>query len=163
MKNLDVEAKNNGELCGAANRQTQLFSLQPSKNALRGAMCLYALAALATLLTPLSSSTQGFVLLWLGLEFWRTRKQLRREQVALRYIQGASWQVLQVNRPAAVEILQSSVITPVAVFLHYKPRTQARTWREYSALGRCSCLFISADSLSIADYRRLIVLLKITL
>lgn len=85
--------------------------------------------------------------------FWLICHKCRKTPVMhLRYTSNLGWQVAMGRKVYQnAMILETTVITHVVVFLHFKVDDQP-----------CSAMVIAKDSLSATDYRRLLVRLKLS-
>ena len=81
------------------------------------------------------------------LHFYFAVRALKNTQVKIKHTAASGWEISDANDFKSVQILNSTVITLFAIFLHF------------SGNGKQSVLIVS-DALSADDYRRLIVRLK---
>ncbi len=79
--------------------------------------------------------------------FW-LRRRLKNQQLIIKQSDALGWEISDGTEFKAVEIVNSTVITVFALFLHVKDSTRKQS------------LLIVNDALSDEDYRRLIVRLK---
>lgn len=140
-------------------------TLKPSKRLNQLLLFLYGLAAIASVLNTLPILTQFFLLCFLLLQYQRSYQQVAKHSLTLRYSQSLGWQLLENNEFIAIEILKSSVITSVALFLHFKKcDLHTHPFKKLFAVWQNpdKSVVIVYDALNAEDYRRLIVWLKIT-
>jgi hypothetical protein len=107
----------------------------------------HGLAMLACLISALPWPGKLLLALALPVHFYFAARNADRCQIAIGYLEGAGW--LIDDEPVA--ILPSSVLTPFAIWLHYQPHS-----------ARKKALLIVKDAMPDAEFRRLIVKLKIS-
>lgn len=142
-----------------------VVTLNPSKHLKYFVLSLYTLAALASLLNTLIISTQLFLLCLLVVCAYQDYQNLSTVQLTIRHSDACGWEFLEHNELIPVEILKSSVITTLAIFLHSKKReSQLRPVNTLFSAWHYpdKTILIVHDALNADDYRRLIARLKIT-
>ncbi|MFZ2726400.1 MAG: protein YgfX [Methylococcaceae bacterium] len=140
-------------------------TVKPSKRLNQLLLLLYGLAAIASVLNTLPLLTQFFLLCFLWLQYQLSYQHLAKQSLTLCYSQNVGWQFLENNEFIAIEILKSSVITSVALFLHFKKRDlPTHPFKKLFAVWQNpdKTIVIVYDALNAEDYRKLIVWLKIT-
>jgi hypothetical protein len=85
-----------------------------------------------------------------SLWFYLSRYHLRSKPYQLSYNEQAQWWLITENTSQTLQILPSSVITTWLIVLHFRLEN-----------GQFQSLLIVKDALSTADYRTLVVTLKI--
>lgn len=108
---------------------------------------LHLLAVTAALGNDLPLAIQLIIVGLIGIDAWFTLKRLRTEQRVISYSAAKGWQLSDNGKITNVQILPSTVLTTLVIFLH---------------IVNNPALLIPYDALSQEDYRRLIVQLKIT-
>jgi hypothetical protein len=126
---------------------TFVAELQPSKNLQRLIIVIHLLALGASVGNALPIAVKLAIAVLIGLNFKITFPQLKIEQRKIRYTEKLGWEISDGDDFEAVEILKSTVVTTVFIFLqmHNKPT-----------------MFIANDALSEDDYRLFIVKLRMT-
>jgi len=92
------------------------------------------------------------------LQGWLTVKHLKKENYTIKYSEALGWQLSKDYDLVSIEILNSTVVTPFAIFLHYKVSSQPDFLIKRTKQTR----LILNDMLPDGDYRHLLVKLKIT-
>jgi len=135
-----------------------LLVIKPSLHLRTLVLLIHALAIGASLANDLSLVFKSALIIGTCLQGWITLKHLQHNQFTIKYTDSIGWQISNEHDLVAIEILNSTVITPFAIFLHYKKNSLSSikiTRRKHSRL-------ILDDALADEDFRRLIVKLKIT-
>lgn len=130
-------------------QETLFFKIGDSK--LHKQLCfgLHFLSVFACWLADLPISLQSVLTAVIVYLWWVNN---RSANIDLRYTTGKGWQVSWDRESfLAAIILETTVITPVAIFLHYGNEQQG-----------FRAVIIANDSLSAIDYRRLMVKLKLS-
>jgi Membrane-bound toxin component of toxin-antitoxin system len=131
------------------NKPLRPFSatLKPSKVLLQFTIVLHLLAVLAALGNDLPLAIQLIIVGFIVIDAWFTIKRVRTEQRVISYSAAKGWQLSDNSKVTDMQVLPSTVLTTLVIFLH---------------TANNPALLIAYDALSQEDYRRLIVLLKIT-
>ncbi len=111
---------------------------------------VYVLALIAAFLNALQLIIQLSLSVFILLHGWFTLKRLVHENWRLYYDDENAWQIIESNSIHSIEILPSTVISKMFIFLHYQMNDQ-KFYR---------IIFNDALLPSINDYRQLIVTLK---
>ena len=111
---------------------------------------VYVLALIAAFLNALQLIIQLSLSAFILLHGWFTLKRLVHENWRLYYDDENAWQIIESNSIHSIEILPSTVISKMFIFLHYQMNDQ-KFYR---------IIFNDALLPSINDYRQLIVTLK---
>jgi len=82
------------------------------------------------------------------LHLWFSMKRLTRKTYSIKHTEAFGWEIADGNDFESIQILNSTVITTFAIFLHFNKNTHKQS------------LLILNDALTEDDYRRLIVRLK---
>ncbi len=129
------------------------FKIGSSRRCLQLGCALHGVAVLVCWLADMPVAVKwglSLVITVLGLVYAYQRRQVIIE---LRYTKATGWQIcLDGQDFLDISILKSTVVSNLAIFLHYHRKDNPR----YKAI------MIAHDSLSANDYRRLMVKLKIT-
>lgn len=110
-------------------------------------MLIHAIAMAASIANALPLTVKIVVALGVGLHFKFTFPKFQREQRNLRYSEKRGWELSDGGEFEQVEILNSTVLTTVFIFLHLRNKP---------------AIVIANDALSESDYRQLLVKLKMT-
>ncbi|MGZ8190779.1 MAG: protein YgfX [Methylococcaceae bacterium] len=131
-----------------------LLNLKPSKliNWMFAVMFMFALGA--CLINSLPVIFKIFLLTVICTYLWRVIDCLKSKLHTIKHTEALGWEISINNDVQSVQILPSTVITIVAVFLHVKYQNRNR-FRN----GKQTILVLN-DALCEDDYRRLIVRLK---
>ncbi|MDD5267536.1 MAG: hypothetical protein PHO08_10460 [Methylococcales bacterium] len=92
------------------------------------------------------------------LHYWLTVRRLMAKHYAIKYTEALGWELSKGGDFAPIEILASTVITTRALFLHFKYRSPAQSWK----FSHKKLLLVLNDALDDEDYRWLVVKLKTT-
>jgi hypothetical protein len=125
------------------------LTINESKRLTQLIACLHALTLAASLMNSLAISLKVVLLLAIGCHYYFYNKR-RAKPYSLEYTE-TGWQLLDHDEVLTLQILPSTVISTIAIFLHFKPDNQAKNTR-----------VIFCDALADDDYRKLIVMLKTT-
>lgn len=124
-----------------------LAELKPSKNLQYLVMLTHGLAIAASFANTLPMLVKIIVVLCIFLHFKFTFPKFCQEHRKLKYSDKRGWELADGGDYEQVEVLPSTVLTTVFIFLHLRNRT---------------ALVIANDALSESDYRHLLVKLKMT-
>ncbi|MDP3589992.1 MAG: hypothetical protein Q8R54_05570 [Methylobacter sp.] len=126
-----------------------LLELNPSKRLSQLLVVMHVLALGSSIANALPLAAKLALLAAICLHLWFVFRRLKSKQYIIKQSEAAGWEISDVHdffEP--VHILNSTVITVFAIFLHFNNHA-----------GKQSVLIVN-DALSEADYRRLIVRLK---
>jgi hypothetical protein len=123
------------------------FSVGPSRRLKFALLAAYGLALSACLISALPWPGKLLLSLALPVHLYFAVKTVDRRHVEIRYTEGTGWHLAEEQ----VSILPSTVLTPFAIWLHFKPQA-----------GRKKAVLIVKDALSESEFRRLTVKLKIS-
>ena len=137
---------------------TKLFTLNPSKLIKKWVIFVHIMALAASVANALFFAIKISLFACIGIHCWLTVRRLNTEHCAIKHTEALGWEISEGGDFAPVEILKSTVITPFALFLHFKFSYQAQSWKP----GDKKTLLILRDALNEEDYRYLIVKLKTT-
>jgi toxin CptA len=141
------------------NHQTSLqLTFRPSKRLKNGVIFVHLIALGASVANALVFAIKTSLFACIGMHCWWTVRRLNTGPYAIKHTEALGWEVSEGGDFAPVEILKSTVITPFALFLHFRYSYQAETWKP----GDKRALLILRDALNEEDYRCLIVKLKTT-
>ena len=135
-----------------------LLALKPSKRLKKMVMFVYALALAASMVNALALSIKVGLCALIGIHCWLTVRRLNAEHYTIKHTEALGWEISEGRDLASIEILKSTVITTFALFLHFKYRSQAQSWK----YGYKKTRLVLNDALAEEDYRCLIVKLKTT-
>jgi len=119
---------------------------------------IHALALAASMANDLSLTFKLGLISCIFLQGWLTVKHLKNEPYTIQYTETLGWQISKGHELVSIKILNSTVVTTFAIFLHYKESSKPQFSMSRSKQTR----LILNDALAEEDYRRLIVKLKIT-
>lgn len=125
-----------------------LLELKPSKRLKQLLVVMHVLALGSTIANALPLAVKLALLTGICLHLWLVFKRLKSGQYTIKQSEAAGWELSDGNDFEPVQILNSTVITVFAIFLHFNNNA-----------GKQAVLIVN-DALSEADYRRLIVRLK---
>lgn len=123
------------------------FSVGSSRYLKQALLAGHGLALMACLLSALLWPGKLLLSLALPVHLYFTVKNADRQSVMIRYLEGSGWNI----DGEPVIILPSTVLTPFAIWLHFKPQP-----------ARKRAFLIIKDAMPEAEFRRLIVKLKIS-
>ena len=135
-----------------------LLAIKPSQRLRWLVILIHGLALAASLDNDLDLIFKLELLTVICLQGWLTLKRLKNEHYSLKHTEALGWQLSKDHDLVSIEILNSTVVTAFALFLHYKERSQPHA---QSSQAKQTRLLLN-DALADEDYRRLIVKLKIT-
>ena len=135
-----------------------LLAIKPSHRLRATLILIHTLALVASTANDLGLIFKLGLITIICLQGWLAVKRLKNEQYILKYTESLGWQLSKDHDLVSIEILDSTVLTPFAIFLHYRERVQPgfRTTRDKQTR------LILSDALANEDYRHLFVKLKIT-
>lgn len=125
-----------------------LLELKPSKSLKQLLVVMHGLALGSSIANALPVAVKLVLLIGICLHLWFLFKRFKSEQCSIKQSEAAGWEISNGNDFKTVQILNSTVVTVFAIFLHFS-----------NDAGKQSVLIVN-DALSEADYRRLIVRLK---
>jgi toxin CptA len=120
-------------------------------------MAAHGLALAASLANALPVLYKMMLSIAVAGHLYHTLKRRNTDLLSLKYSDAAGWQIAHGDEFEPVAILKSTVLTPVAVWLHVQGRPKAGFFAR-----RDQAFLIPYDSLDKDGYRRLVVLLKTT-
>jgi hypothetical protein len=123
------------------------FTVGPSRRLQYVLSVGHGLAMIGCLISALPWLGKLLLSLALPVHFYFAARHAGRHQVAIGYLEGSGW----VIDDEPVVILPSSVLTPFAIWLHFKPQS-----------ARKKALLIVKDAMPDSEFRRLTVKLKIS-
>jgi hypothetical protein len=126
------------------------LTLNESKHFVHLIACIHTLALVASLLNNLPISLKGLLLLAITCHYYIYSTRQKAKHYRLEYNE-IGWQLAENDEFLTIEILPSTVVSRMAIFLHYKT--------EHKPIN---ALVIFNDALVADDYRYLITKLKIT-
>ena len=135
-----------------------LLTLKPSIRLKNWVIFVHIIALGASVTNALVFVIKISLFACIGLHCWLAVRRLNTVHYAIKHTEALGWEVSEGCDFATVEILKSTVITPFALFLHFKHRYQAQSWKP----GDKKSLLVLCDALTEEDYRCLIVKLKTT-
>lgn len=123
------------------------FSVGPSRRLKYALLAVHGLALSACLISALPWPGKLLLSLALPVHLYFAVRTLDRRHFPILYTEGAGWRLAEEQ----VSILPSTVLTPFAIWLHFKPQA-----------ARKKALLIVKDAMSESEFRRLTVKLKIS-
>ena len=127
---------------------TLLAELKPSKRLKRLLAVMHMLALGSSIANALPVAVKLALSTGIFMHLRFIIKRLKNEPYKIKHTEALGWEVSDGNGFEQVQILDSTVITIFAIFLHFSSNAHKRS------------LLIMNDALSEDDYRRLIVRLK---
>ncbi len=125
-----------------------LLKTKPSDRLKQLLFVMHVLALGSSIANALPIMAKLALLAGIGLHLWFTLNRLKNEQLTIKHTEALGWEISDSNDFKPIQILNSTVITTFAIFLHFTDDAHKRS------------LLILNDALSEDDYRRLIVRLK---
>lgn len=125
-----------------------LIKLKPSKRLKWFLIFIYLLALGSSIANALPIAAKLFFIVVICLHLWLTLKYRNNEQYVIKHTDTVGWEISEHSNFEPIEILNSTVISTFAIFLHFNKNAR-----------RQSVLIVN-DALSKDDYRRFIVRLK---
>ena len=135
-----------------------LLTIKPSKRLKKMVVFVHTLALGASMANALPFVIKISIFTLICIHCWLTVRRLYAEHYTIKHTENLGWEVSEGFDFASVEILKSTVITTFALFLHFKHRSQAQSWKSVHK----KTLLVLNDALAEEDYRCLIVRLKTT-
>lgn len=133
--------------------QTAHFRIQASAWLTRISTTLHGLAMLACWLSDLYALHRFILMGTILVLAWLENRRMKAALTYLRYTGGNGWQVSSDGENYLdASILDTTVITNLVIFLHYRTENQAN-----------KVLLIGKDALTNSDFRRLTVRLTLSL
>ncbi|MGR9013688.1 MAG: protein YgfX [Gammaproteobacteria bacterium] len=127
---------------------TLLVELKPSKRLKRLLVVIHLLALGSSLANALPVVVKLILTAGINLHLWLTIKQLPSKRYIIKHTEAFGWEISDGSDFEPIQILNSTVTTVFAIFLHFNKNTHKQS------------LLIINDALAEDDYRRLIVRLK---
>jgi len=127
-----------------------LVELKPSKRLTRLLIVMHLLAVGSSIFNALPLAVRLSLSVGICLHLWFSMKRLTRKTYSIKHTEAFGWEIADGNDFASIQILNSTVITVFAIFLHFNKNAHKHS------------LLILNDALTEDDYRRLIVRLKTT-
>ncbi|MDO9048910.1 MAG: hypothetical protein Q7U66_14415 [Methylobacter sp.] len=131
-----------------------LLELKTSKQLKQLLVVMHVLAMGSSLANALPITVKLVLLTGIFLHLWFDIKRLKNQQCKIKQSEALGWALLSEgsagNDFEPIQILNSTVITVFAIFLHFNKNAHKQA------------VLIAYDALSEDDYRRLIVRLKTT-
>jgi hypothetical protein len=135
-----------------------LLAIKPSHHLKALIIITHALALGASIANDLDLAFKLGLITVISLQGWLTIKRLKNEAYTIKYTEALGWQLSKDQDLVSIEILNSTIVTTFAIFLHYKERSPSNFKTPRAKRTR----LILNDALSDEDYRCLLVKLKIT-
>jgi len=135
-----------------------LLAIKPSQHLIALVIIIHVLALGASIANDLDLAFKLGLIAVIGLHAWLTIKRLKNEAYTIKYTEALGWQLSKDPDLVSIEILNSTVVTPFAIFLHYKESSQP----SFRITRTKQTRLILNDALTDEDYRCLVVKLKIT-
>ncbi len=127
-----------------------LLELKPSKRLKHLLIVMHVLALASSIANALPVTVKLALLVGICIHFCFTLKRLKNKHYKIKQSEASGWEISDGNDFKPVQIMNSTVITLFAIFLHVN-----------SNAGKQSVLIVN-DALTGDDYRHLIVRLKTT-
>lgn len=124
------------------------FSVGPSRRLKYALLAVHGLALTACLTSAFPWPGKLLLSLALPVYLFFTVRNIDRHPVAIRYTEGMGWNIAGEQ----ATILPSTVLTPFAIWLHFKPQLARKK----------KALLIVKDAMADSEFRRLTVKLKIS-
>ncbi|WP_432740375.1 protein YgfX [Methylobacter sp. G7] len=125
-----------------------LVELKPSKRLKQLLVVMHTLALASSIANALPVAVKLALSTGICIHFWGTVKRLTKKSYNIKHTEKFGWEISDGNDFESIQILNSTVITVFAIFLHFNKNAQKQS------------LLILNDALTEDDYRRLIVRLK---
>jgi hypothetical protein len=135
-----------------------LFTLKPSKRLIWMVLFVHTIALGASMANALVFAFKISLCTLICIHCWSMVRRLNAEHYTIKHTEALGWEVSEGFDFSSVEILKSTVLTTVALFLHFKYDSQVQSWKP----GHKKVLLVLNDALAEEDYRCLIVRLKTT-
>lgn len=125
-----------------------LVELKPSKRLKQLLVVIHLLALGSSIANALPVVVKLILTVGISMHLWFTIKRLPSKQYNIKHTEAFGWEISDGSDFESIQILNSTVTTVFAIFLHFNKNTPKQS------------LLIINDALSENDYRRLIVRLK---
>jgi toxin CptA len=125
-----------------------LLDLKQSRKLRQLLVVIHLLALGSSIANALPITVKLVLLIGICIHFWFIIKQLKTKHYKIKHTESSGWELADGNDFEAIEIINSTVITTFAIFLHFRKNSKKQS------------LLIPNDALTEDDYRRLIVRLK---
>ncbi len=135
-----------------------LLAVKPSQRLKLMIILIHVLALAASMANDLDIGFKLALITAISLKAWFTLKRLKNKPYSIKYTENLGWQISKDRDLVSIEILNSTVVTAFAIFLHYKDNSQPH----FLGTRLKQTRLILNDALADEDYRHLIVKLKIT-
>jgi toxin CptA len=135
-----------------------LLELKPSRRLIKMLVFAHVLALVAITANALAWFVKAGLCVGVCTSGWLTVKQVNARHYAIRQSDALGWQLTEGTDWLPIDILQSTVITRFALFLHFKHSFHTQSW----LFNREKAWLILSDALAEEDYRWLIVKVKTT-
>jgi hypothetical protein len=133
------------------------LSIKPSMNLRKLIVFIHGLAFVASMINTMVFSIKISLCVLVSIHCWITLKRLSRLS-HIKYTEALGWQLSEGQDFVPIDVLNSTVITTKALFLHFNHRSQGNFTKPASK----KTLLVLNDALAEEDYRYLIVKLKMT-
>jgi toxin CptA len=125
-----------------------LAELKPSKRLKQLLIIIHVLTLASTLANALPVAVKLAILTGICLNFLFVINNLKGERYTIKHTEALGWEIADGNGFESIQVLNSTVITVFAIFLHFNKNAHKQS------------VLIMNDALSEDDYRRLVVRLK---
>lgn len=132
--------------------QALILTITPSKVLIHVLCLVHLLALAACIICILPTGLKIALFIACSMNFGFFVKYLKNKQYILKHSYSSGWEISEGDRVVSIQIENSTVVTLVAVFLHFRQPNKAK-----------ETIVILPDSLTEDDFRRLIVKLKTSL
>jgi len=122
--------------------------LQPSRRLKQLLVIMHLLALASSIANALPVIVKLALVIGIGLHLYFVLTRLKNDQYAIKHSETSGWEIFDGNDFRPIQILNSTVITLFAIFLHFNKNAHKQS------------VLIVNDALNEDDYRRLIVRLK---
>jgi xanthine/uracil/vitamin C permease (AzgA family) len=122
--------------------------LQPSRRLKQLLVIMHLLALASSIANALPVIVKLALVIGIGLHLYFVLTRLKNDQYAIKHSETSGWEIASDNDFKPIQILNSTVITLFAIFLHFNKNAHKQS------------VLIVNDALNEDDYRRLIVRLK---
>lgn len=122
--------------------------LQPSRRLKQLLIIMHLLALASSIANALPVIVKLAMVIGIGLHLYFVLTRLKSDQYVIKHSETSGWEIASDNDFKPIQILNSTVITLFAIFLHFNKNAHKQS------------VLIVNDALNEDDYRRLIVRLK---
>lgn len=122
--------------------------LQPSRRLKQVLVTMHLLALASSIANALPVIVKLALVIGIGLHLYFVLARLKSDQYVIKHSETSGWEIASDNDFKPIQILNSTVITLFAIFLHFNKNAHKQS------------VLIVNDALNEDDYRRLIVRLK---